>query len=458
MPAQYTVSPETPGTVSVTVETGSGTTDIAVTTGGRGAAGVPGRKTVSATAPTNPVEGDEWFNTESGLTYTYYDSTWVTDNPSSTTGSGTVDNASVNTAIEEDAAATRASLGLGTAATTAATAYATAAQGTTADTALQSIRAGSVINGTATINGTSDGKYFSTGSATTVTLATATGLEGTRCFVIAEAGTITLAGVSLYGRVDFTPISSIVSADGLCEIECINNGSAAVWVCTKGVSTPASHTHGGISNAGAIGSTANLPVFTGTAGVLGAVSTLSTARGYLGAGTTGDSLFTASTAASAMTTLGYVTKERTSSATAVINSTTRVADSTLTGWSLEANTTYECTGSLWCYADTGGMRVGLEFSQALDSRYADAAPGFGFLSHPEAIGLTAISKFSTLNELVVLDRTAAIDSECASFFLRFRTGTVAPTAQFKYAQRTATNNNGAYLLANSMVTIRKVST
>jgi hypothetical protein len=52
-------------------------------------------------------------------------------------GSASVTNASVNTAIESDPAATRTSLGLGTAATTAATAYATSTQGDKADTALQ---------------------------------------------------------------------------------------------------------------------------------------------------------------------------------------------------------------------------------------------------------------------------------------------------------------------------------
>ena len=51
------------------------------------------------------------------------------------TGGASVDNETVNAAIEEDAAASRTALGLGTAATTAATAYATAAEGAAATAA-----------------------------------------------------------------------------------------------------------------------------------------------------------------------------------------------------------------------------------------------------------------------------------------------------------------------------------
>jgi hypothetical protein len=49
---------------------------------------------------------------------------------------------------------------------------------------------------------------------------------------------------------------------------------------TPSTFTPASHTHGNISNAGAIGSTANLPVITGTSGVLQAGSFGTTANTF----------------------------------------------------------------------------------------------------------------------------------------------------------------------------------
>ena len=61
---------------------------------------------------------------------------------------------------DADAAAARTTLGLGTAATTAASAYATAAQGTTADAALP--RAGGAMTGAITTNSTFDGRDVAT--------------------------------------------------------------------------------------------------------------------------------------------------------------------------------------------------------------------------------------------------------------------------------------------------------
>ncbi len=61
---------------------------------------------------------------------------------------------------DADAAAARTTLGLGTAATTAASAYATAAQGTTADAALP--KAGGALTGAVTTNSTFDGRDVAT--------------------------------------------------------------------------------------------------------------------------------------------------------------------------------------------------------------------------------------------------------------------------------------------------------
>ena len=58
------------------------------------------------------------------------------------------------------AAAARTTLGLGTAATTAASAYATAAQGTKADAALP--KAGGAMTGAITTNSTFDGRDVAT--------------------------------------------------------------------------------------------------------------------------------------------------------------------------------------------------------------------------------------------------------------------------------------------------------
>ncbi|NDE18631.1 hypothetical protein EBZ80_27385, partial [bacterium] len=48
----------------------------------------------------------------------------------------------------------------------------------------------------------------------------------------------------------------------------VGNGSSAYSSLSVISATPTSHTHGNITNAGAIGSTANLPVITTTSGVL----------------------------------------------------------------------------------------------------------------------------------------------------------------------------------------------
>jgi len=71
---------------------------------------------------------------------------------------------------DADAAAARSTLGLGTAATTAASAYATAAQGTTADAALP--KAGGAMTGAITTNSTFDGRDVATDGAKLDTIAT----------------------------------------------------------------------------------------------------------------------------------------------------------------------------------------------------------------------------------------------------------------------------------------------
>jgi hypothetical protein len=71
---------------------------------------------------------------------------------------------------DADAATARATLGLGTAATTAASAYATAAQGTKADAALP--KAGGAMTGAITTNSTFDGRDVATDGAKLDTIAT----------------------------------------------------------------------------------------------------------------------------------------------------------------------------------------------------------------------------------------------------------------------------------------------
>lgn len=51
------------------------------TQGPAGEDGQDGRFITSATAPANPVNGDAWFDTESGKMFVYYDSYWVEIGP-----------------------------------------------------------------------------------------------------------------------------------------------------------------------------------------------------------------------------------------------------------------------------------------------------------------------------------------------------------------------------------------
>jgi hypothetical protein len=98
------------------------------------------------------------------------------------------------------AATGRTSLGLGTAATTDATDYATAAQGAKADTALQSITSGNVTSalGYTPYNATNPAGYTNnTGTVTSVALTTPTGLSVTGS-PVTTSGTLALSMTSGY--------------------------------------------------------------------------------------------------------------------------------------------------------------------------------------------------------------------------------------------------------------------
>ena len=92
---------------------------------------------VSTTAPTNPVPGMRWIHEDQGRAYEYLDDTWV--ELSGGGGGGTSGPVSYNDLTDLPT--------LGTAAATASTDYATAAQGAIADSALQSGAAISAISG-----------------------------------------------------------------------------------------------------------------------------------------------------------------------------------------------------------------------------------------------------------------------------------------------------------------------
>lgn len=98
------------------------------------------------------------------------------------------------------------------------------------------------------------------------------------------AGDLSVTG-TIYGDV---PLNDLTDADDLKAIEALTGTSgiltktaANTWSLSSGA-TPASHAHGNITNAGAIGTAANKGVYTTTNGVLTA-GTIPVAAGGTGA-------------------------------------------------------------------------------------------------------------------------------------------------------------------------------
>ena len=105
------------------------------------------------------VSGALYFNTTDDVMKVYTGSAWVAAYASLSGALLAANNLSDLASVS----AGRTNLGLGTAATTAATAYATAAQGTTADAALP--KAGGALTGAVTTNSTFDGRDVSVDGA-----------------------------------------------------------------------------------------------------------------------------------------------------------------------------------------------------------------------------------------------------------------------------------------------------
>ena len=128
---------------------------------------------------------------------------------------------------DADAATARTTLGLGTAATTAASAYATAAQGTKADAALP--KAGGAMTGAITTNSTFDGRDVAT--------------DGSK-----------LDGIE--ASADVTDTANVTSAGALMDSELTN--LAAVKAINQSLVTGASPTFAGLTVAGNIAVTGNV--------------------------------------------------------------------------------------------------------------------------------------------------------------------------------------------------------
>ena len=161
------------------------------------------------------ITGALYFDTSSNAMKVYSGSAWL-DAYASLSGALIATN---NLSDLNNAGTARTNLGLGTAATTDASAYATAAQGTTADNALP--KSGGAMTGAITTNSTFDGRDVS--------------VDGTK-----------LDGIE--ASADVTDTANVTAAGALMDSELTSE--ASVKALNQGVATTDSPTFGGVTATG----------------------------------------------------------------------------------------------------------------------------------------------------------------------------------------------------------------
>jgi hypothetical protein len=242
-----------------------------------GGAGGGQTYTYSSSAPSNPQAGDEWLDSNTGILYTYVNdgssSAWVELGGGSAIIDGdkgdivvgdsgetwTIDSGAVGTSKlggdittagkalldDADAAAQRTTLGLGTLATQNGTFSGTSSGTNTGD---------QTITLTGDVTGSGTGSFAATLANSGVTAGTynnsATAVSP---ITVDSKGRITAFGAA----VTIAPAFSSITGKPT---------TLAGYGITDAASS--THAHGNITNAGAIGSTANLPIITTTSGVL----------------------------------------------------------------------------------------------------------------------------------------------------------------------------------------------
>lgn len=178
-----------------------------------------------------------------------------------------------------------------------------------------------------------------------------------------------------------------------------------------------------------------------------------TARGNLGAGATGSSLFTAATVGDVNTAMLRYTYERTTNLSRA-STTTYAADTEIAPGNLKANTRYRGRLCLWCTLGAGGIKAKL----VLPSLVADTlltGQRCGTKIYWGQTFATSISADSTNNELIFLTDSASCTTNQFVGEFEFLTGATPGVASFQWAQN-ASNAANSTILAKSYLQLEEI--
>ena len=161
----------------------------------------------------------------------------------------------------------------------------------------------------------------------------------------------------------------------------------------------------------------------------------STARTNLGAGTTGDALFTAATVAAARSVL-QETYYRLASQQAF--SSTTLTDVTGFTQSLDANSNYKIEGQVYYDSDTGGILICWECA-GLES--GAAGNGRGIFVGPSGLTGSVSYNVAIANGLLVYQESLARTGRPIYYSIMIRTGTSATTITLRARKNAATGGD-----------------
>lgn len=215
-------------------------------------------------------------------------------------------------------ATARTNLGLGTAATTASTAYATAAQGTTADAALKPANNLSELTATASTARTNLGLGT---AATTASTAYATSTQGTTADNAIAKATVGAKGTIVTGTAPSTPSGLAVGANGQFLKADSTAATGLVWATAAGTGDLLASNN--LSELTATAATARTNLGLGSAATTASTAYATAAQGTTADGAVPKSLYTAK----GMIAAGTVTASTPSGLAVGANNTMLVADS-----------------------------------------------------------------------------------------------------------------------------------